>query len=206
MTENFEDKVSNSFIKVRKDMNFIVQELNKIKKFLILKNNEILSLKSQINTLNELINTKLVQIQSISIGNGRVINPHQQSSTIINNDLSTRKIFNENQEKPMRMLIESKFRSLTDMEFAIFMTIYELEENLGKVTYKDIASKFNLTEATIRNHITNLVNKGIPIDKERLFNKRTLFYIKKDFRELNMASRLLEIRQIPKNTVDKLKK
>ena len=206
MTENFEDKVSNSFIKVRKDMNFIVQELNKVKKFLILKNNEISSLKSQINALDELINTKLVQIQSISTGNGRVINPHQQSSTIINNDLSTRKNFNENQEKPMRMLIESKFRSLTDMEFAIFMTIYELEENLGKVTYKDIANKFNLTEATIRNHITNLVNKGIPIDKERLFNKRTLFYIKKDFRELNIASRLLEIRQIPKNPVDKTEK
>ena len=89
------------------------------------------------------------------------------------------------------------------MEFSVFMTIYHLEEELGKVTYKNIANKFNLTEATVRNHITNLMNKGIPIDKERLFNKKTLLYVKKDFRELNMASRLLEIRQIPKNTIDK---
>jgi len=184
-------------------MDFLRVELEKVKKYLLFKNNEILSLKTEIRALNEIVSKLREQNNSSSIGNERVINHHQQSSTIINNDFTTEAISYGKGQKPIRLLLENKFRSLTDMEFSVFMTIYHLEEELGKVTYKNIANKFNLTEATVRNHITNLMNKDIPIDKERLFNKKILLYIKKDFRELNMASRLLEIRQIPKNTVDK---
>jgi predicted transcriptional regulator len=83
------------------------------------------------------------------------------------------------------------------------MAIYQLEEELGKVTYNDIAMKLNLTEATVRNFITGLMNKEIPIIKERIFNKKAFFYVKKDFKELNLASRLLELRQLSKNRVTK---
>nr|AQS28465.1 hypothetical protein [uncultured archaeon] len=203
MIANFQGSVANSFKKVKEDMDFLRVELEKVKKYLLFKNNEILSLKTEIRALNEIVSKLREQNNSSSIGNERVINHHQQSSTIINNDFTTEAISYGKGQKPIRLLLENKFRSLTDMEFSVFMTIYHLEEELGKVTYKNIANKFNLTEATVRNHITNLMNKDIPIDKERLFNKKILLYIKKDFRELNMASRLLEIRQIPKNTVDK---
>src|SRR3989344_7541200 len=203
MIDNFQEKIINSFKKVKEDMNFLRSELDKLKEELLSKNNEILTLKEQIKEQNKLINSKKEQNNHISTGNDRAINHHQQSSTIINNAFTTEAISYGTSEKPIRMLLEGKFRSLTDMEFSVFMAIYHIEEELGKVTYKDIANKFNLTEATARNHITNLMNKGIPIDKERLFNKKTLLYVRKDFRELNMASRLLELRQIPKNTVDK---
>jgi len=203
MIDNFQEKLINSFKKVKEDMDFLRSELEKIKKYVLLKNNEILALKTQIKEQNELINSKKEQNANISTGNERVINHHQQSSTIINNAFTTEAISDGTSEKPIRILLENKFRSLTDMEFSVFMAIYHIEEELGKVTYKDIANKFNLTEATARNHITNLMNKGIPIDKERLFNKKTLLYVRKDFRELNMASRLLELRQIPKNTIEK---
>jgi predicted transcriptional regulator len=203
MNTSFEENVLNSFKKVKEDINFLRQKLNKVEKFLLLKNREILSLKSEIGALNDLINNKKEFKQQISTGNERVINDHQQSSTMLNNaqQWSKREVLDEN--KPIRILIENKFRSLTDREFSVFMIIYQLEEELGKVTYKDIAMKLNLSEATVRNFITSLMNKGIPIDKERLFNKKTLFYVKKDFRDLNMASQLLELRQISKNTVDK---
>lgn len=199
MSNNFEEKVANSFVKVREDIAFLKEEINKIKKYLLLKNNDVLALKSEIKALNELVLNIKGRINNISTGNGGAINNHQQSSTIINNDLSTGVISAETQNKPIKTLIESKFRSLTDMEFSIFMTIYQLEEEIGKVTYSHIANRFNLTEATVRNHITNLLNKGIPIDKERLFNKKTFFYIKKEFRDLNMASQLLLIRPNSKN-------
>ncbi len=206
MNASFQENVINSFKKIREDIDFLKLELNKIKESLLIKNNEILTLKKQIEYQNELISNKKEQKEEISTGNDRAINPHQQSSTIINNDFTTEAISYGTQNKPLRMLLENKFRSLTDMEFSVFMVIYHLEEELGKVTYRNIANKFNLTESTVRNHITNLINKSIPIDKERVFNQKTFLYIKKDFRELNMASQLLELRQLPKNTVDKTEK
>ena len=195
MNDNFEEKVKKSFVKAKEDMEFLRQEVNKVKKFLLLKNNEISDLKSQIKALNDLISSKIEQIRVSSTGNDGAITHHHSSSSIIINDLSTEENLDKNSQKPLRMLIENKFRSLTDMEFAIFMTIYQLEEELGKVTYQDIAKKFNLTEATVRNHITNLINKSVPIDKERSFNKKTVFYINKSFRELNITSKILELRQ-----------
>ena len=206
MNNNFQEKVFNSFKKVKEDIDFLRKELNKVKEFLLLQNKELISLKTKIKEQNDLIITKSERNNKSSTGNDRAINNHQQSSTIINNDFTTEAISYGTQNKLIRTLIENKFRSLTDMEFSVFMAIYQLEEELGKVTYKDIARKFNLTEATVRNHITNLITKGIPIEKERLFNKRTLFYINKDFRELNMASKILELRQIPQNTVGKPEK
>ena len=204
MADNFQEKIVQSFMKVKKDMDILRQELGKVKNFLLLQNKEILTLKDKIKEQNGLIISKIEQNTVSSTGNDRVINHHQQSSTIINNDFTTEAISYGTQNKPIRILLENKFRSLTDMEFSVFMAIYQLEEEFGKVTYKDIAVKFNLTEATVRNHITNLITKGTPIEKERLFNKRTLFYINKDFRDLNIASKLLELRQIPQNTVGKL--
>ncbi|MEK6835389.1 MAG: helix-turn-helix domain-containing protein [Nanoarchaeota archaeon] len=195
MNDNFEEKVKKSFVKAKEDMEFLRQEVNKVKKFLLLKNNEISDLKSQIKALNDLISSKIEQIRVSSTGNDGAITHHHSSSSIIINDLSTEENLDKNSQKPLRMLIENKFRSLTDMEFAIFITIYQLEEEFGKVTYQDIAKKFNLTEATVRNHITNLINKNVPIDKERSFNKKTVFYINKSFRELNIASKILELRQ-----------
>ena len=204
MADNFQEKIVQSFMKVKKDMDILRQELGKVKNFLLLQNKEILTLKDKIKEQNGLIISKIEQNTVSSTGNDRVINHHQQSSTIINNDFTTEAISYGTQNKPIRILLENKFRSLTDMEFSVFMAIYQLEEEFGKVTYKDIAVKFNLTEATVSNTITNLITKGTPIEKERLFNKRTLFYINKDFRDLNIASKLLELRQIPQNTVGKL--
>jgi len=206
MADNFQENVIKSFFKVKEDIDFLRQESNKIKEVLLLRNNEILRLKSEIKDLNELIFNKKEQKQEISTGNDRAINHHQSSSSIINNDFTTEAISDGAQNKQLKILLENKFRSLTDMEFSVFMAIYHLEEEFGKVTYGDIANKFNLTEATVRNHITNLMNKEIPIDKERTFNQKTFLYIKKNFRELNMASQLLELRQLPKNTFDKTKK
>jgi predicted transcriptional regulator len=206
MVNNFQEKIANSFIKVKEDIESMKNELEKLKRFLLLKNNEILYLKQQISAQIGLISdleAKIEQKSKSSIGNDRVINNDQQSSTIINNAQKSLKINDVVENKPIRILIENKFRSLTDREFSVFMAIYQLEEELGKVTYNDIAIKLNLTEATVRNFITGLMNKEIPIIKERIFNKKAFFYVKKDFKELNLASRLLELRQLSKNRVTK---
>ena len=89
--------------------------------------------------------------------------------------------------------IDKMFLSLTKKEFLIFLTIYQLEDDLGKVTYDDLSSHFKLTPGCIRTHIANMVKKNIPIIRAKINNKLTLFSISDDFRHLNIKSRLFNL-------------
>jgi len=40
-----------------------------------------------------------------------------------------------------------------------------------------------------------MMNRGIPIEKHRQYNRKVSLSIKKDMRDLNLASKLLKIRQ-----------
>jgi len=204
--DEFNDKIAISFGKVKEDITFLKTEIDKIKSYLLLKNKEIIDLKTEINNQNRLISNLKLEIDKLtksSIGNHRVNNDQQQSTTMINNGKQWQTMTILPQNPPIRTILENKFRSLTDREFSVFMAIYQLEEELGKVNYNDVANKLNLSEATIRNFIISLINKGIPIEKERVFNRKALFRIKKDFREMNIASSMLELRQSSKISVDK---
>lgn len=90
--------------------------------------------------------------------------------------------------------LEGQFKYLTDREFSVFMTIYHLEESLGKVTPFDIADHLKLSETTVRGYLNSLIKKKLPLERERLFNKKSHFFIKKAFKELNLASKLLNLR------------
>ncbi|MEK6841186.1 MAG: hypothetical protein AABX45_01160, partial [Nanoarchaeota archaeon] len=81
MNNNFQEKVFNSFKKVKEDIDFLRKELNKVKEFLLLQNKELISLKTKIKEQNDLIITKSERNNKSSTGNDRAINNHQQSST-----------------------------------------------------------------------------------------------------------------------------
>ena len=82
------------------------------------------------------------------------------------------------------------------------MAIYQLEEELGTglVRYQDISKILKLTEISIRNYVNSMVNKGIPITKTRQYNRKVSLSIKKELKDLNLASKLLKIRQSGQNT------
>ncbi len=90
--------------------------------------------------------------------------------------------------------IEKRFMALTDREFSVFMAIYQLEEDFGEVTYSSIANALQITEITARCYVNNLLNRNIPIEKKRLFNRKAQLSIKKEFKGLNLASSLLNLR------------
>lgn len=87
-----------------------------------------------------------------------------------------------------------RFKSLTDREFSVFLAIYELEKQLSEVTYADLANKLSLTETTIRSCVNRLVSKQLPLTKERFFNKKTTITIDKNFKELSLLNKLINIR------------
>ena len=183
MDPDFDVKIKNSFVRVREDIQFIKEEVEKLKEALNSQNKENLDLKRGVEYLKSILNDIRSQISSISIGNHRVVDDKRQSMTINDND------------KQLKFLLENRFRSLTDREFSVFTALYQLEEELGKVTYRDIANKLNLTEGNVRNYISSLMGKGIPVGRERLFNGKTIFFIKKELRNLNVMADLIELRQ-----------
>lgn len=83
-----------------------------------------------------------------------------------------------------------KFKTLTKKEFLIFSILYTLEEELGKVTYSDIAQRIGLTESSIRDYIIRLINKGIPIIKEKLNNKVVILKIPKELKDISTLDKL----------------
>ncbi len=90
----------------------------------------------------------------------------------------------------------SRFRSLTDREFNLFMLLYQLEEQKkAPITYTELAQKSGLSQSSVRDHISNILVKNIPIHKEFSTNRRVFLTIKPELRDLTLIERLLRLRQ-----------
>ncbi len=170
-------------LEIEADIN-LKEELKEKNNVILEQNNEILALKDKINLLLGKIGEieqKINTSKTGSIGNHGV-NNNQQQSTILNVAG-----FKEN--------LELKFKSLTDREFSVFLAIYQLEEELGKVTYSDIANKLNVSEITVRCYVNSILNKAAPIERKRHFNKKSYLTINSQFRSLNLIGLILKIRE-----------
>jgi len=87
------------------------------------------------------------------------------------------------------------FNGLTDKEFLIFSLIYTLQENLKRsVTYRDISEKTRLTESTVRDHVSRLINKGAPIIREKINNKQIILRIPDELRKITTLENLAKLK------------
>jgi len=77
-----------------------------------------------------------------------------------------------------------QFKKLTNQEMAVFVAIYQLEEKALIVDYPLLAKKLSLSESSIRDYITRIIEKGIPLIKTKENNKKII---------LNIAPELLKI-------------
>ena len=103
----------------------------------------------------------------------------------------------------MKTDLKKRFKSLTKQEFYIFSILFTVDKSQNSVTYKDIAAKTQLSESSIRDYIQRIAKKGIPIVKERLNNKITILKIPEEIRNLATLDNLLRLRdQIPDSSLD----
>lgn len=195
MVDYNEERLRNSFENVRKDIEFFRNEIESIKKELLLQKEDKKAVEVKINellsSLNE-IRDKLTFFYKNSSGNDGVNDNHHQSSSIINHNQSLEIVKKE---------FEELFKGLTDREFSVFMVIYQLEDEFGhgSVRYQDVSKALKLTEISIRNYVNSMINKGIPLSKSRQYNKKVSLSIKKELKDLNLASKLLKLRQSGSN-------
>lgn len=93
--------------------------------------------------------------------------------------------------------IRLKFKRLTPQEMQVFSTLYSLEEqNLEEITYKILSQRLNLTESSIRDYITKLVFKGIPIVKVRQNNKKITLRVSPDLQRVASLSTITKLREL----------
>jgi len=92
--------------------------------------------------------------------------------------------------------IRLKFKRITDQEFLVFSTIYQMDEEYGGADYKALSKKLNLTESSIRDYVGRLLKKEIPIEKEKINNKNIHLFISKDLKKIVSLSTILQLREI----------
>ncbi len=90
--------------------------------------------------------------------------------------------------------MEIKFKELTNQEFIVFLTIYQLEEDLGRgVTYEELSSKLKLSTGCIRSYTSTIIRKELPLEKQKINNRLIVLTIPQNFRELNLKERLTNL-------------
>ncbi len=92
--------------------------------------------------------------------------------------------------------IRRKFKSITKQEMLVFSTVYTLEEQDSDVDYQKIASKLNLSESSIRDYVQRIIKKGIPLDKEKLNNKKIILHISPELKKIVTLDTILKLRSL----------
>ena len=93
--------------------------------------------------------------------------------------------------------VRKKFKSITQQEMLVFSTIYQLEEqNVVPIEYYVVANKLGLSQSSIRDYIQRLIDKGIPIVKTKVNNKKINLSISKDLKSIVSLSTILKLREI----------
>lgn len=96
--------------------------------------------------------------------------------------------------KQLKQDLNKKFEKLTKKELALYLTIYQLEDDLEKeVKHTELAKQLDLTEDGVRSYISRILKKGVPLVRKKHNNKTTLLSIPLEIRDLNLKKRLLDL-------------
>jgi len=91
--------------------------------------------------------------------------------------------------------LKQKFKELTKQEFYVFSVLFTLDKTEKNVTYSTLAAQTGLTSSSIRDYIQRIIQKGIPIHKEKLNNKLTVLKIPPELRNLATLDNLIRLRK-----------
>ena len=170
--QNFKEIVINSFKKARED-------ILKLENSLISLQKEFEAFKAQ-NPFQSSIGNEGVLSKQASKQASKQLNKQalaKQSEVIID--------FNED--------VEAHFKGLTKQEFLLFLSLYQLEDEMGPVTFLDLANYMKLSEGCVRAYVYRMLSRGSPIVKHKVNNRVVNLSLLPEFRNLNLKKRLLDI-------------
>lgn len=170
--------------------NFFQKRKNNLKKKDNLKpNNEINDIKKHLDEHLQAINENTCEIQSnhdflVDIEN----KIHKLSERIDQIQL----FLQSNSDFSLSKVEKFDIEPLTRNEQYVFLVLYALEEEMGYVSYNDIAKKTGFSISLVMQYVSSIIEKGVPIIK-RYINQRPYMNINKEFKRLQAKENILEI-------------
>jgi len=181
----FKEIVRNSFKKARDHMNSLETQIKAQKAEIQAIKTLLEQIKGQrIPNSTEFLQEEpsKLEIQKSSIGNEGVYSlTHSVTHSL------TKHINNLNN---LEKTLKRAFSRLTRQEFLVFLTIYQLEDEISEVTHSHLAQKLKLTESCIRSYVSSIIRKGLPLTRQKINNKLTILRISTEFRAMNLKQTL----------------
>jgi len=212
--------LSNLNSSIEKSLNNIILKQDKLSTQL----NKIKTTSTHSSTLRQEVEGSKPQNLAISTGNQGVSTDRQtdtstdtsthkgsfnlQSSSPENTNIIPNQYNNPNESiiKQASELIENldnikkevrlKFKRLTNQEMKVFTLLYQLDNQQIDVDYNILAKNLNLTQSSIRDYIQRITAKGIPIDKEKIDNKKIIIHISQDLKKIASIETILKLRDL----------
>jgi len=140
-----------------------------------------------------------------STGNGGVSTDRQTDRQTHNRHINTPKFQDISVDNAAELLdsldsikkeIRLKFKRLTDQEWMIFSTIYQLDEEQGPTDYKSLATKLNLTESSIRDYVGRIIKKGVPVEKNKVNNKNIQISVSQNLKKIASLATIVRLRDL----------
>ncbi len=93
--------------------------------------------------------------------------------------------------------IRLKFKRITPQEMVVFSSIYQLEEQDPENTsYKQLSVILKLSESSVRDYVQRMINKGIPIKKHKIANKKIILSISSELKKIATLSTIIQLREL----------
>lgn len=196
--------IKDAFQRAKQDINFLKdnildlhKELNEIQTSLLLIMKELGELKEirqtdrQTDTSTHNLRLKTTKSNTISNTTNSEITVDKTLQTTLNSHSSL--IF---QLDDFKKNLRNKIKRLTNQEMLVYSAIYQFELQGELIDYAFLSSSLNLSESSIRDYIQRISSKGLPLDKEKINNKKILLHIPKDFQKLASLETLMTLRNI----------
>jgi len=94
-----------------------------------------------------------------------------------------------------------EIRPLTRKEQYVFLVLYALDDEKNAISYADIAKKTGFPESLVRDYLTSIIAKGVPITK-RYINNKAYLKLNKEFKRLQAKENILCIDTAQKELIN----
>lgn len=189
-----DEAIKEAFNRVKAHMEALEHEIKANREFILKQNEQILSLIEQSKSQN-------LKIQALYD-----LKPQNNNDSLLKNEVSKRNngVSLNGYSLPIHSLdgyslnihelnndLPNILSRLSKQEFMTFLTIYQLEEEISKVTYDDVGKSLNISSGCVRTYISGLIKKGLPVLKVKYNNKVVLLSIPPEIRSLNIKKKLV---------------
>ena len=94
-----------------------------------------------------------------------------------------------------------EIQPLTRREQYVFLVLYALDDEKNAISYLDIAKKTGFPESLVRDYLTSIVAKGVPITK-RYINNKAYLKLNKEFKRMQAKENILCIDTAQKELIN----